>query len=143
MARRRQPRRLRVAAVAESVVLDSGALSAGAEGHTRVRAELSIAEQLGVSVHVSTITLTEVLRGHPRDARVHALLAGVEQNPVTPQLGRSAGELLGRTHRDDTVDAIVAATADGLGVRVRLLTADQGDLRALTSDMPAVTVVPL
>jgi predicted nucleic acid-binding protein len=108
-----------------------------------VRAELSVAEQLGVSVHVSCVTLTEVLRGHARDARVHALLAGVEQNPVTPELGRAAGELLGRTHMDDTVDAIVAVTANGLGVGVRLLTGDPGDLRALTSDMPAVTVVAL
>lgn len=143
MARRRQPRRLSVAPGPEAVVLDSGALSAAAEGDTRVRAELSVAEQLGASVHVSSVTLTEVLRGHARDARVHALLAGVEQNPVTPELGRAAGELLGRTHRDDTVDAIIAATANGLAVTVRLLTGDPDDLRALTSEMPSVTVVPL
>jgi predicted nucleic acid-binding protein len=143
MARRRQPRRLRPVPVPEAVVLDSGALSAAAEGDTRVRAELSVAEQLGASVHVSSVTLTGVLRGHARDARVHALLSGVEQNPVTPELGRAAGELLGRTHRDDTVDAIIAATANCLSVTVRLLTGDPGDLRALTSEMPAVTVVPL
>ncbi|MGH9126866.1 MAG: type II toxin-antitoxin system VapC family toxin [Acidimicrobiales bacterium] len=143
MARRRQPRQLRVAPGPEAVVLDSGALSAAAEGDTRVRAELSVAEQLGASVHVSSVTLTEVLRGHARDALVHALLAGVEQNSVTPELGRAAGELLGRTHRDDTVDAIIAATAHGLAVTVRLLTGDPDDLRALTSEMPTVTVVPL
>jgi PIN domain len=143
MARRRQPRRLRVAAVPDALVLDSGALSAGAAGDVRVRAELSLAEQLGTRAHVSTVTLTEVLRGHPRDARVYALLGGIESDPVTPELGRAAGELLGRAHRDDTVDAIVAVTANEAGRHVRLLTGDPVDLRALTADMPDVTVVPM
>jgi hypothetical protein len=85
--------------------------------------------------------LTETLRGHRRDARVHAVLAGTEQQPVTPELGRAAGELLGKTGRDDTGDAIVAVTATGLGARVRLLTGDPDDLNALTAGMPNVTVV--
>lgn len=143
MARRRQPRRLRVASVSDAAVLDSGALSAGAQGDVRVRAELSLAEQLGARVHVSSVTLAELLRGHPRDARVHSLLAGVDKDPVTPELGRAAGELLGRAGKDDTVDAIVAVTANGAGVRVRLLTGDPVDLRALTTDMIGVTVVPI
>ena len=141
MARRRQHHRLRAATLADALVLDSGALSAGAEGDPRVRAELSVAEQLGAHVHVSAVTLTEVLRGHLRDARVHALLSGFQREPVTPELGRSAGELLGRTARDDTVDAIVAVTAQSVGRRVRLLTSDPGDLRALTTEMTDVTVV--
>ena len=143
MARRRQRRRLRTAAIAEAVVLDAGALSAGAQGHVQVRAELAIAEQLGARVHISSVTLAEVLRGHPRDARVHALLSGVDKDAVTPELGRFAGELLGRTARDDTVDAIVAVTAQSVGGRVRLLTGDPADLRSLTADMPGVTVVPI
>lgn len=143
MARRRQPRRLRVAAVPDAVVLDSGALSAGAQGDVRVRAELSVAEQLGARVHVSSVILTEVLRGHPRDARVHSLLAGVDKDPVTPELGRAAGKLLGHTGKDDTVDAIVAVSARAVGVRVRLLTGDPVDLRALTTDMVGVRVVPI
>ena len=141
MARRRQERALR--AVADALILDSGALSAGADGHGRVRAELAVAEQLGAGVHVSAVTLTEVLRGHPRDARVHALLSSIQREPVTPELGREAGELLSRTARDDTVDAIVAVTAQSLGRRVRLLTGDPSDLRALTADMTAVTIVPI
>jgi predicted nucleic acid-binding protein len=124
-------------------VLDSGALSKAAAGDLRVRAELSIAEQLGADVHVSAVTLTEVLRGHPRDARVHALLAGVRQDSISPELGRAAGELLRHTQRNDTVDAIVAVTADAAGSRVRLLTGDSDDLRALTTDMAGVAVVPV
>ncbi len=109
----------------------------------RVRAELSLAEQLGVAVHVSSVTLTEVLRGHARDARVHSLLAGLDNDSVTPEIGRAAGELLGRTNRNDTVDAIVAVNAGRAGSRVRLLTGDPDDMRALTGGIGGVTVVPI
>ena len=143
MARRQQRRKLRPAALPDAVILDAGALSGAAEGAARIRAELSLAEQLGVDVYVSSVTLTETLRGHRRDARVHAVLAGTDQRAVTPQLGRSAGGLLGQTNRQDTVDAIVAVTAATLGSRVRLLTGDPDDLTALTADMPNVTVVPV
>lgn len=138
MARRRERRQL---ILPDAVLLDSEGLSAAAAGSARVRAELILAERLGASVHVSAVTLAETLRGGPRDARVNSLLKSVVQRPVTPELGRAAGELLGRTGRADTVDAIVAATASGLGQRVRILTSDPRDLRALTAEMDAVTVV--
>lgn len=143
MARRRQRRQLRTGAIPDAVVLDSTALSSAAAGEVRVRAELSLAEELGVEVHVSSVTLTETLRGHRRDARVHAVLAGTDHKSVTPQLGRTAGELLGRTNRNDSIDAIVAATAETLGKRVRLLTGHPDDLAALTVDMQYVVVVPI
>ncbi len=139
MARRRQL----AGEVPDAVLLDSEGLSAGAQGDARVRAELTVAEQLGARVHVSSVTLAEVLRGQRRDARVHSLLSAVEKVPVTPELGRAAGELLGRTGRDDTVDAVVAVTAQSVGRLVRLLTGDPADLRALTADMPGATVVPI
>ncbi len=143
MARRRQRRRLRPAALPDALVLDAGALSGAAAGEFRVRAELSLAEQLGVDVYVSSVTLTETLRGHRRDARMHAVLAGTDQKPVTPELGRAAGELLGQISRDNTVDAIVAVTAASLGGKVRLLTGDPEDLSVLTAGMANVTVVPI
>jgi predicted nucleic acid-binding protein len=127
--------------LADAVLLDSEGLSAAAAGSPRVRAELALAERLGASVHVSAVTLAETLRGGPRDARLHSLLKGVVPQPVTPGLGRAAGELLGRTGRADTVDAIVAVTASGLGQKVRILTSDPDDLRALTADMDGVSVV--
>ena len=139
MARRRQL----AGEVPDAVLLDSEGLSAGAQGDARVRAELTVAEQLGARVHVSSVTLAEVIRGQRRDARVHSLLSAVEKVPVTPELGRAAGELLGRTGRDDTVDAVVAVTAQSVGRLVRLLTGDPADLRALTADMPGVTIVPI
>ena len=143
MARRRQHRLLSPRSIPDAVLLDFGALSEAAGGHVQVRAELALAEQLGVPVHVSSVTLAETLRGHRRDARVHAVLGGIEQDPVTSLLGGAAGELLGRTNRDDTIDSIIAVTAENLGARVRLLTGDPNDLNALTADMPNVTVVPM
>ena len=130
MARRRQRRQL-AGEVPDAVLLDSEGLSAGAQGDARVRAELTVAEQLGARVHVSSVTLAEVIRGQRRDARVHSLLSAVEKVPVTPELGRTAGELLGRTGRDDTVDAVVAVTAQSVGRLVRLLTGDPADLPRL------------
>jgi hypothetical protein len=50
---------------------------------------------------------------------------------------------LGRTARNDAVDAIVAVTAEAAGRHVRLLTSDPSDLRSLTADMPNVTVAYL
>ena len=44
---------------------------------------------------------------------------------------------------ETAVDAIVAATAEKLGTRVRLLTGDPDDLGALTADMRKVTVVAI
>jgi predicted nucleic acid-binding protein len=143
MARRRQIRQLRAGEVPNAVVLDAAGLSAGAQGNPRVRAELTVAEELGTRVHVSSVTLAEVLRGHPRDARAHLLLSGIEKVPVTTDLGRAAGELLGQTGRNDTIDAVVAVTARSVGQYVRLLTGDPTDLRALTANMPGVTVVPV
>jgi predicted nucleic acid-binding protein len=102
-----------------------------------------MARQFGATVHVSAVTLTETLRGSPRDARIHALLKAVKKEPVTSDQGRAAGELLGKTGRADTVDAIVAITAAGLGQSVRILTGDVDDLSALTADMKNVSVVPV
>ncbi|MHB8293301.1 MAG: type II toxin-antitoxin system VapC family toxin [Acidimicrobiales bacterium] len=143
VARRRQRAQIRGHGVPDGVVLDSGALSAAAKGDARVRAELTLAQQFGVEVHVSSVTLAETLRGHRRDARAHAVLASTAQDAVTPHLGRAAGELLGRTNRDDTIDAVVAVSAEVLGRRVRLLTGDPDDMGALTTDMSNVAVIPI
>ena len=142
MARRGSRRVLRSAPIHDAILLDAEGLSYASANH-RVRAELTMALQLGTSIHVSAVTLAETLRGSQRDARVHSLLAAVRQEPVTPALGKAAGELLGRTRRSDTVDAIVAVTARSVGRRVRILTSDADDLRSLTADMDGVSVIPV
>lgn len=122
------------------LLLDSEGLSEAARYTSDTRAAVQAARRLDRTVHVSALTLVEVLRGHGRDAAVHAVLKTCRVEPVTKAIGRAAGELLGRTGRSDTVDAVVAATAASLPAPVRLLTSDPKDLQALTSELPGVTV---
>ncbi len=83
MARRRQSRQL-TAEVPDAVLLDSEGLSAGAQGDARVRAELTVAEQLGARVHVSSVTLAEVLRGQRRDASSALAVVGSGEGSGDP-----------------------------------------------------------
>lgn len=125
---------------AEALLLDAEGLSKAADADPVVRAFLLAATLSRTPVVVSAITLTETLRGHRRDAKVHGVLGGCCIEPVSAELGRAAGELLGRTGRKDTVDAVIAVTAAKLPGSVRVLTSDPSDLRALTEDFPSVNV---
>ncbi|MFW5417029.1 PIN domain-containing protein [Nocardiopsis sp. CNT-189] len=127
----------RLSRLGGTVVLDSEGLAKAAGGDGRARAHLVKAEEHGARVVVSTVTLAEVLRGGPRDARVHRVLKGVVQVPVSAEIGRAAGEILGRAglsgHRC-TVDAIVAATALVQARPVLLLTSDPDDMAKLVEE---------
>lgn len=127
----------RLTAFGGTLLLDSEGLAKLAAGHPRVRGYLEIARTRRARVAVSAVTLTEVLRGGPRDAALHWVLSRILVFPVTPALARSAGELLGSTglagHRC-AIDAIVAATALGLERPVLLLTSDPDDLSKLVEE---------
>lgn len=122
---------------AGTLVLDSDGLTKLATGDPRARAYLETARVRGARVVVSAITLTEVLRGGQRDTAVHRIPSRVVVVPVTPELGRRAGELLGATglagHRC-AIDAVVAATALDLARPVVLLTSDPDDLNRLVEE---------
>ncbi|MBC6465223.1 PIN domain-containing protein [Actinomadura alba] len=124
-------------AVGGTLVLDSEGLSKLAAGDPRARAYLETARARRARVVVSAITLTEVLRGGSRDARVHQVLSRVTTLPVTPELARRAGELLGSTgltgHRF-AIDSVVAATALEMACPVVLLTSDPDDLSRLVEE---------
>ena len=64
-------------AVGGTLVLDSEGLSKLAAGDSRARAYLETAVARRARVAVSAITLTEVLRGGPRDAAVHRVLSRI------------------------------------------------------------------
>ena len=117
-----------------TLVLDSEGLAKLAAGDPRARAHLKAALDRRAKVAVSALTLTEVLRGGPRDAPVHQVLSRVSVIPVTSAIARRAGELLGSTglagHRC-AIDAVVAATALELERPVLLLTSDPDDLSRL------------
>jgi predicted nucleic acid-binding protein len=120
-----------------ALVLDSDGLSKLARGDARARAYLDSARARGARVVVSAITLTEAIRGGPRDAAVHRVLSRIAVVPVTAEIARRAGELLGATglsgHRC-AIDAVVAATALELQRPVVLLTSDPDDLSRLVEE---------
>lgn len=121
-----------------ALVFDSEGLCKLASGDARARAYLETARARRARVVVSAITLTEVLRGGARDASVHRVLSRVSVLPVTPEVARTAGELLGATglsgHRC-AIDAVVAATALGLVRPVVLLTSDLDDVNRLVEEL--------
>jgi predicted nucleic acid-binding protein len=125
------------------LLLDAEGLSKAATGQPLVRAYLEAAQALGADVFVSAVTLAETVRGGAPDARVFRVLNAATVIPVSAEVGRAAGELLGATDRDDTVDAVVAATARSLHRPIRVLTSDPRDLRALTEGYAEVEVVPV
>lgn len=120
-----------------TLVLDSEGLSKLATGDTGARAHLATALTRRTRLAVSAITLTEVLRGGPRDAAVHRVLSRITVVPLSPEIARRAGELLGATGRSGhrcTIDAVVAATALELERPVVLLTSDLDDLSRLVEE---------
>ena len=72
-----------------------------------------------------------------RDAVIHRMLSRITVVPVSPEIGRRAGGLLGATglpgHRC-AIDAAVAATAVGLERPVALLTSDPDDMSRLVEE---------
>jgi predicted nucleic acid-binding protein len=120
-----------------TLILDSDGLVKLSSGDDKARGFLAIARERGARVIVSAVTLAEVLRGGPRDAPVYRVLSRIVVHPVSPELGRLAGELLGSTgiagHRC-AIDAVVAATALTLPRPVVLVTSDPRDLTTLVEE---------
>lgn len=120
-----------------TLVLDSEGISKLAAGDARTRAYLESARARRSRVAISAITLTEVLRGGARDTAVHRVISRITVVPVSAEIARKAGELLGRTglpgHRC-AIDAVVAATALELEHPVVLLTSDPDDLARLVEE---------
>ena len=117
-----------------TLVLDSEGLAKLAAGDARARAHLQAAIGRRAVVVARAVTLTEVLRGGPRDAAVHRVLSRITVVPVSPALGRHAGELLGAIGlpgKRCSVDAVVAATALERKRPVVVLTSDPDDLNRL------------
>lgn len=123
--------------VTGTLVLDAQGLVKLATGDAAVRARVQKALQRRSQVVTAPSTLAEVLRGGPRDVPVHRALRNVTVTPLTKDLGRKAGELLGETGMSGhsfTVDSLLAAVALAQPRPAVLLTSDPGDMARLTEE---------
>ncbi len=119
-----------------SVVLDASALTEAALNDSNTRGVLRRWQGDGVDILTTAATLTEVVRGHPRDASIYRLLSSMQVRVVDEDLGRAAGQRIGRrsVRGNDTLDALVAELASCLPRPVVVLTADVDDMTALVDD---------
>lgn len=119
----------------DAVVLDSGALSALAEGNKTLLNAIKKDLTEGGEVYIPSAVIAESLSGDQRrDVRMNALLKGILVVDLDAKLARAAAALrhANRPRRCGTIDAIVVATADRIPA-TRLLTTDAGDLRPLAA----------
>jgi predicted nucleic acid-binding protein len=123
--------------VGGGLVLDAEGIVKFANGDARTIRRLEAVLERDAEVVTAASALAEVLRGTPRDARVHRVLKEITVVPIDKALGRTAGELLGRAglsgHRC-TIDALLAAVALNQPRPVVLLTSDPDDLARLTDE---------
>jgi len=123
--------------VGGTVVLDAQGLVRLAHGDPAVRARAREVIQRGGEVVTAASTLAEVLRGGPRDAPLYQALKHVQVVPISADLGRRAGELLGATGmsgHDSTVDALLATVALAQSRPMLLITSDPDDMARLTEE---------
>jgi predicted nucleic acid-binding protein len=124
-------------AVGGALILDAEGLVKLADGNHFAVSFARDAHDRSGRVITAASTIAEVLRGGPRDAKLHRMLNQVIVVPVDKALGRAAGELLGRAglsgHRC-TIDALLAAVALGQTRPVVLLTSDPFDMARLTDE---------
>jgi predicted nucleic acid-binding protein len=123
--------------VGGALILDAEGLVKLADGNHFALSFARDAHDRRGRVITAASTIAEVLRGGPRDAKLHRVLNQVRVVPIDKALGRAAGELLGRAglsgHRC-TIDALLAAVALGQPRPVVLLTSDPDDMARLTDE---------
>ena len=128
-----------------SMVLDSGALSAWADGDHHVTAVLEAIRREGQYVVVPTVVVAESTTGDGgRDATVNRLLRGVVLDDCDEPRARRAAALRYATRSAasiSVVDAIVAAAGEALGGMV--LTGDPEDLGQLAGASTDLKIISL
>ena len=113
------------------VILDSGGVSALAEGDARARAVLVRARREGRLVIIPAPVLTEVHTGRPDHARIDRVINAVDMLiETTPERAKQAGVLRARAGVLSVVDAIVVAEAVA-ALPAIIVTSDPDDIKAL------------
>ena len=110
------------------LVLDAGALIAIDRGDRDVQRDIQDALRAGTPVRTNANAVAQVWRNGARQARLARLLRDIKIEPITPEDGYRAGELLGATRTKDVVDATIALLAKA---KDKLYTSDSGDLQKL------------
>jgi hypothetical protein len=111
-----------------TLVLDAGAFLAVERGDRRVMALLKRELLASRAPRSHGGVVGQVWRGGARQAQLARLLRATEFSPLDTELGRKAGELLGRSRAHDVIDAgVVLLAVDG----DQVLTSAPSDLSAL------------
>lgn len=128
-----------------ALFLDSGGISAIAEGNRVARAVLARARAEGRQVVIPSAVLAEVVTDRPDRAMIDRVIKSVDEAlPLSPERARQAGilrarawarrEASGRRGKDErppsAVDALVMAEAVAAGAAV-ILTSDTDDMELL------------
>ena len=128
------------------VVLDSGGVSAIAQGSALARAVVIRARREGRLVVIPAPVLTEVYTGRRDHAHIDRVVNEVDRMiETTPERAKQAGVLRARSGVLDVVDAIVVAEAVS-ALPAIILTSDLDDINALVDAAGArdrVTVIPV
>jgi hypothetical protein len=113
------------------LILDSGGVSAIADGNAIARATLDRARREGWLVVIPAPVLVEVHTGRSDHARIDRVVNAVDLLlSTTPDTARRAGELRSRSGVSDVVDAIVVAEAVASSPAL-ILTSDPDDIGRL------------
>lgn len=113
------------------LILDSGGVSAIADGNPIARAALDRARREGWLVVIPAPVLVEGHTGRSDHARIDRVVNAVDMLlSTTPDTARRAGELRSRSGVTDVVDAIVVAEAVALFPAL-ILTSDPDDIGRL------------
>jgi hypothetical protein len=120
-----------------TLVLDAEGLVKLSDGDPRALSRTKHARARNAVVVTAATTLTEVLRGGPRDVPLHRVLQKVKVISIGPEQARAAGERLGRAglwgHRC-ALDALLATVALAQPRPVVMLTSDVDDMARLTEE---------
>ena len=118
------------------VTLDTGALIGLERRSERMKAVLTGVHRLHLSITIPASVIAEWFRGQGESRRILALAKHIE--PLSPSLAEIAGKALATTGGNNSVDAIVMASAAQRGDHV--FTADIDHLNAFRSVFPNVRV---
>ncbi len=135
-----RPRRRVQVPPPKRLILDSGAVIALSRNDVRARAALAAAREASVEVSIPSVVIAETVRGSDKDAKVNRVIKSIgEVTAADENAGRMAGALLGAAQSTSTVDALVVASAIGVGGGV-VLTGDPDDLEPLADGHPEVVI---